>query len=123
MLQVEEYEVLILQCNSTSKGGNESMSYYCPTCGAAVDDNANFCPTCGNALTVTNGTDNAAGSGGAGSGNGSSALKTAAIVGGAALGGAALSGLVRRMTHRRRPPYMGPGPGGPGGPGGHGRMM
>ena len=83
------------------------MAYYCPNCGAAMDDSANFCPSCGAALNGTT-ADN-------------STLKTAATVGGVVLGASALSSLARSLTHRRRPPYMmdpGPRHGGPGGPGG-----
>ena len=106
------------------------MSFYCQTCGALVNDGSNFCPSCGAALNNTaydanyNNTYDNSNNGGKGSG----VLKTAAVVGGVALGATALSGLARNLTHRRRPPYMGPMrgpepmPPGPGGMGGRGGM-
>lgn len=89
------------------------MAVYCTNCGATIDEGVNFCPQCGASLT---------GSVGSGKKEWSDTAKTAAAVGGAVLGASALSSLVRRMTHRRRPPYGGPPMGGFGpGPGfGHG---
>lgn len=108
-----------------------------------VDDGAKFCPNCGapadssgnrtynsdyNSNYNNSYTNNTAGE----NGKNRSGLKTAAAVGGTVLGVSALGGLVRSMTHRRRPPYMGmggmgqppmgPPPGGMGGMGGHGGM-
>ena len=112
------------------------MAAYCRACGAALAEGANFCPACGTSVintgydsTYYDGTTTADGTAANTENGGSDMLKTAAVAGGVALGVSALSGIARRMTHRRRPPYMGPmggmgmggpGPGGPGGP--RGRM-
>lgn len=109
------------------------MSGYCSNCGAAIEDGVNFCPQCGASVNGYANTANQTDSAGYNSGV-SGAAKTAAVIGGAVIGASTLSGLARRMTHRRRPPYMPPmggpppmppmgRPGGPpmGGPGGHGR--
>ena len=74
------------------------MAYYCPSCGAVVEGDANFCPSCGASINGGTISDN-------------STLKTAATVGGVLLGASALNSLARSLTHRRRPPYMmDPGP-------------
>ena len=112
---------------SEIKRKEKYMANYCRSCGAALDDGVNFCPVCGTALNGSgNNNANTASTGI----DGSDVLKTAAVIGGAAVGASALTGLARRLTHRRRPPYMGPPPmgepggrGGYGGPGGPGRMM
>ena len=110
------------------------MSVYCNSCGAAVDESSNYCPKCGASIYGSADAANQNGTEAVHSGW-SNTAKTAAAVGGVVLGASALSGLARRMTHRRRPPYMppmgGPPPmgrppmGGPGGPpmGGHGRRF
>jgi len=108
------------------------MAVYCKNCGLAVDENTNFCPQCG--ASIYGDTAAAYNDGSYNNVNGeksgwSNAAKTAAVVGGVVVGASALSNLARRMTHRRRPPYMppmggpppmgrpgmrGPGMGGPG---------
>ncbi|MCD8364240.1 MAG: zinc ribbon domain-containing protein, partial [Clostridiales bacterium] len=96
------------------------MSGYCNNCGAVIEEGVNFCPHCGASLNGSSGTVNQNYAAGSNSGW-SDAAKAAAMVGGAVIGASTLSNLARRVTHRRRPPYMppmgGPPPmGRPGGP-------
>ena len=110
------------------------MAFYCPNCGASLQDGTNFCPNCG--VSLNSGT--TASASGSGSGLGGVAA-AAAVLGGTVLAANAAHNLAWKLTHRPRPFYTPPPPpppppphhrgpgfgprgphgfGGPGGPGG-----